>query len=156
MFQLFAFWKRKTKLNKRRKSPRTAESRKRGATFQKLGNMTEREWKSSFVPTAILSNFARNGEDDWIERHWCNAMGKGDKQSTTRWLHYLLLSLLSLTGYGRWANGCQGTLQVPHATTRGVFQCRLRELLSLRGPRGKPQDVLSHTHQIHGLSTGWI
>nr|DAX90816.1 MAG TPA: hypothetical protein [Caudoviricetes sp.] len=32
----------KTKLNKRRLSPRTAELRKRGATFQKLGNMTGR------------------------------------------------------------------------------------------------------------------
>ena len=122
----------------------------------KVGKYDREGIKSSFVPTAIFSNFASNGEDNWIERHRCNAMGKRDKQSTTRWLHYLLLSLRSLTGYGRRANGYQGTLQVPHATTRRVLQSRFRELLSFRGPRGKPKDVLSHTHQIHGVSTGWI
>lgn len=122
----------------------------------KVGKYDREGIKSSFVPTAIFSNFASNGENNWIERHRCDAMGKGDKQSSTRWLHYLLLPLRSLTGYGRRADGSQGTLQVPHATTRRVLQSRFRELLSLRGPRGKPQDVLSYPHQIHGVPTRWI
>ena len=132
-------------------TPRWVEEKR--CNIPKVGKYDREGIKSSFVPTANLSNFASNGEDDWDERHRCDAMGKRDKQSTTRWLHYLLLSLRSLTGYGRRADGCQGTLQVPHATTRGVLQSRFRELLSFRGSKRKSKDVLSYPHQIHGVPT---
>ena len=138
VFQRFAFWKSK---NKKKWMAFIRTHRWKSVNrckIQKVGKYDRKGAKSSFVPTAIFSNFASNGEDNWIERHRCNAMGKRDKQSTTRWLHYLFLSLRSLTGYGRRANGCQGTLQVAHATTRRVLQSRFRELLSFRGPRGKP------------------
>lgn len=153
VFQWFAYWKSK-KQKKWMAFIRTHRWKSvNRCKIQKVGKYDRKGAKSSFVPTAIFSNFARNGEDDWNDWHRSNAMGKGDKQSTTRWLHYLLLPLLSHTGYGRREDDSQGTLQVAYATTTRLLQSRCRELLSFRGSRGKPQDVLSHTHQIHGLPT---
>ena len=75
----------------------------------------------SFAKGVKLHNFAGDGKDDRDERHRCDAVGEGDQQNAAGRLHAVFLSLLPFTGYGRRADSDQGTLQVPHTTTRRVF-----------------------------------